>query len=49
MRAPKQEKRSMLRTLVFATLIAATLGGSAMAAPWHCHWHHHRHHHHHCW
>jgi hypothetical protein len=48
MRARKQEKRPMLRTLVFATLLAATLGGSAMAHPWHHCWRHH-HHHHHCW
>jgi hypothetical protein len=42
----------MVRTLVLATFIAATLGGTAMARPW---WHHHHHHcgwhHHHrvCW
>jgi hypothetical protein len=40
----------MLRTLVLATVLAASLGGSAMAWPWH---HHHhciwRHHHRVCW
>ena len=40
----------MLRTLILATLLAGTLGGTAMAAPWHhhhCHWGHH--HHRICW
>jgi hypothetical protein len=36
----------MLRTLVLATVLVASLGGAAMAHPHHCHW---RHHHHHCW
>lgn len=39
----------MFRTLVLATVIAASLGGSVMARPWHhhhCGWHHH---HHVCW
>jgi hypothetical protein len=43
------EKHQMVRTLVLAAFIAATLGGTAMARPWH-HNHCHRHHHHVvCW
>jgi hypothetical protein len=41
----------MLRTLILATLLAGTLGGTAMAGPWHHHHHCHWGHHHHriCW
>jgi hypothetical protein len=46
----------MVRTLCIAAFMAATLGGTASARPWHYwhHWHHWHHcnwHHHHraCW
>jgi hypothetical protein len=39
----------MAKTLVLAAFIVATLGGTAMARPYHHH-HSHRHHHHVvCW
>jgi hypothetical protein len=43
MRRPNQENTLMLRTLILASFLAASLGGAAMAHPWHhhCHWHHH--------
>jgi hypothetical protein len=39
----------MVRTLVLAAFLAASLGGTAMAHPWGWHrYHYYHHHHHHC-